>query len=298
MAAELQRGSPNLRFVSPELEEDYVRVDLMRSRTLIRVACTLAALLALFRGVEQAVAGSWNGILAIDFGLVVSVSILLAAIAWSPVFERLFLRLALIVVPVRNSIVAAHIAEAAAPRPARNAHDPAGLVDRTFFLPGAAISSSPSLWRADHGVFYCFRSLLRVGAPGCAKCLRVPAHGCDCLCDCCATPREQSRTAFLESRFIAELAQHDALTGTKNRRVFDEYLTRLWQQAMDDARPIAILLIDIDHFKAYNDRYGHQAGDQTLRRVAQTAQTFVRRPPRCPGALRGRGVRGNPLRCR
>ncbi len=49
---------------------------------------------------------------------------------------------------------------------------------------------------------------------------------------------KQSRTAFLESRFIAELAQHDALTGTKNRRVFDEYLTRLWQQAMDDARPL------------------------------------------------------------
>jgi diguanylate cyclase (GGDEF)-like protein len=87
-----------------------------------------------------------------------------------------------------------------------------------------------------------------------------------------------SRTSFLETRLIAELAQHDALTGTKNRRVFDEHLARLWPRAIEDGRAIAILLIDVDHFKAYNDRYGHQAGDQALRRVAQTVQMFVRRP--------------------
>jgi diguanylate cyclase (GGDEF)-like protein len=87
-----------------------------------------------------------------------------------------------------------------------------------------------------------------------------------------------SRTGFLEDRLIADLAQHDALTGTKNRRVFDEHLTRLWQQAIEDGRAIAVLLLDVDHFKAYNDRYGHLAGDLALRRVAQTVQRFVRRP--------------------
>ncbi len=87
-----------------------------------------------------------------------------------------------------------------------------------------------------------------------------------------------SRAHFLESHLIEELAQHDALTGTKNRRVFDEYLVRLWQQAIEDGRAIGLLLLDIDHFKAYNDRYGHQAGDQALRRVAQAAQRLVRRP--------------------
>jgi diguanylate cyclase (GGDEF)-like protein len=87
-----------------------------------------------------------------------------------------------------------------------------------------------------------------------------------------------SRRSFVESRLIAEFALHDALTGTKNRRVFDEHLARLWQQARDDRRSLAILLIDVDHFKAYNDRYGHQAGDETLRRVAETLQYFVRRP--------------------
>jgi diguanylate cyclase (GGDEF)-like protein len=86
------------------------------------------------------------------------------------------------------------------------------------------------------------------------------------------------RTSFLEGHVIAELAQHDALTGTKNRRVFDDYLARIWPQAMEDGRAIGILLIDVDHFKAYNDNYGHQAGDQALRHVAQTIQKFVRHP--------------------
>jgi diguanylate cyclase (GGDEF)-like protein len=84
-----------------------------------------------------------------------------------------------------------------------------------------------------------------------------------------------SRKSFLDSRLLAELAQNDSLTGLKNRRMFDEYLERLWQQAVEQSQSLAVLMIDVDHFKAYNDRYGHQAGDQTLRRVAQTLQTFV-----------------------
>src|SRR5262249_25239297 len=89
---------------------------------------------------------------------------------------------------------------------------------------------------------------------------------------------KHARKSFLESRLLAELAQLDPLTGLKNRRVLDDHLDRVWQQAGDDGRTIAVLLIDVDYFKAYNDRYGHQAGDQTLRRLAHTLQSFVRRP--------------------
>jgi diguanylate cyclase (GGDEF)-like protein len=86
------------------------------------------------------------------------------------------------------------------------------------------------------------------------------------------------RTSFLESRLITELVELDPLTGAKNRRVFDEHLASLWQQGIKDRRPLAILLIDVDHFKAFNDRYGHQAGDHALRRVAQALKAHVHRP--------------------
>jgi diguanylate cyclase (GGDEF)-like protein len=87
-----------------------------------------------------------------------------------------------------------------------------------------------------------------------------------------------SRRSFLESHLIADLAQRDALTGLNNRRVFDEHLENLWFRAGDEARVLTLMLIDVDHFKAYNDRYGHQAGDHALQRVAATLQTFVARP--------------------
>ena len=64
----------------------------------------------------------------------------------------------------------------------------------------------------------------------------------------------------------------------KNRRVLDEHLTRLWSQAVHDERSVAILLIDVDHFKSFNDCYGHQAGDECLRAVAVSLSQCARRP--------------------
>jgi PleD family two-component response regulator len=91
-----------------------------------------------------------------------------------------------------------------------------------------------------------------------------------------------ARRSFLESHLIADLAERDALTGLNNRRVFDEHLETLWARASAEARVLTIMLIDVDHFKAYNDRYGHQAGDHALQRVASTLQTFVTRSDAAP----------------
>jgi diguanylate cyclase (GGDEF)-like protein len=75
-----------------------------------------------------------------------------------------------------------------------------------------------------------------------------------------------------------ETARRDGLTGIANRRTFDEHVDRVWSQAAREGRPLTLLLIDIDHFKAYNDRFGHQAGDECLRRVAWSLNSSARRP--------------------
>jgi diguanylate cyclase (GGDEF)-like protein len=75
--------------------------------------------------------------------------------------------------------------------------------------------------------------------------------------------REISRRSVAESK-LEELATTDALTGLKNRRKFNATIDAEWRRAARQQEPLALLMIDADHFKAYNDTFGHQAGDQVL----------------------------------
>ncbi|KYC37034.1 hypothetical protein WA1_46165 [Scytonema hofmannii PCC 7110] len=77
---------------------------------------------------------------------------------------------------------------------------------------------------------------------------------------------------------LQRLATLDGLTQIANRRSFDEFLDREWQRSKREQSPISLLLCDIDHFKLYNDYYGHQAGDRCLQQFAQTLDTVVKRP--------------------
>ncbi|NJN46327.1 MAG: diguanylate cyclase [Candidatus Competibacteraceae bacterium] len=70
--------------------------------------------------------------------------------------------------------------------------------------------------------------------------------------------------------FLADLSMTDGLTGIPNRRRFDEFLDTEWARAIRARTPLSLVLIDVDHFKAYNDQYGHAAGDRCLQTVAQT----------------------------
>jgi diguanylate cyclase (GGDEF)-like protein len=67
---------------------------------------------------------------------------------------------------------------------------------------------------------------------------------------------------------LAELAVTDPLTGLRNRRGLDQALDREWRRGGRDRTPLGIIMLDVDHFKAFNDAYGHVAGDDCLRRVA------------------------------
>ena len=90
----------------------------------------------------------------------------------------------------------------------------------------------------------------------------------------------KERTEELEeaNEQLQELTRVDGLTGIANRRRLDEDLDREWKRMMREKRPLSVILCDIDHFKFYNDTYGHQQGDECLAKVAVAIKRSVNRP--------------------
>ncbi len=81
-----------------------------------------------------------------------------------------------------------------------------------------------------------------------------------------------------QSELLRRLAYMDSLTGVANRRHFDQALDAEWRRCRRSGRPLALILFDIDHFKQFNDLYGHQAGDECLRAVAGALRSGLARP--------------------
>jgi diguanylate cyclase (GGDEF)-like protein len=98
--------------------------------------------------------------------------------------------------------------------------------------------------------------------------------------------REITRRAQAEDR-LEELATTDALTGLKNRRKFDAEIDSEWRRATRLKVPLALLMIDADHFKSYNDNFGHQAGDEVLIGIAICISDSVRRAGDCAARYGG-----------
>ncbi|MCX5828269.1 MAG: diguanylate cyclase [Deltaproteobacteria bacterium] len=97
--------------------------------------------------------------------------------------------------------------------------------------------------------------------------------------------RERERELIVMSRKLAaanqvlqRLSMLDGLTGIPNRRRFDEVLAYEWKQAMRSKQPLSLVMIDIDHFKAFNDHYGHLTGDDCLKQVALAMSSILKRP--------------------
>jgi diguanylate cyclase (GGDEF)-like protein len=101
--------------------------------------------------------------------------------------------------------------------------------------------------------------------------------GCGFVTD--VTERKRSELALLETRDrLARLARTDELTGIPNRRALDERLAASWREAAREGKPLSLALADVDHFKQYNDKLGHGAGDACLAAVARTMAGAARRP--------------------
>jgi diguanylate cyclase (GGDEF)-like protein len=98
--------------------------------------------------------------------------------------------------------------------------------------------------------------------------------------------REIGRRAIAEDK-LEELATTDALTGLKNRRKFDTAIDAEWRRAARQKTPLALLMIDADYFKTYNDTFGHQAGDEVLVGIAICITDAVRRASDCTARYGG-----------
>jgi diguanylate cyclase (GGDEF)-like protein len=275
-AMELQRRS-TLRFARP-LEREYSQSRLADSRTLIRVASTVSVIMTLGRGSERFLAHSVDLWSLIQMLTVLVSALALASMAWGPSFARLYPKWSPVLVPLKNSLIALQIAGATARgQPEMLMALPIVLIGSFFFL---GLPFRASLLCCGTTILTYVVASIHFDVPqatalhsyyllvgGAIACVIAVWH-----------LEKVARKSFLEGELIRELAQRDPLTGTRNRRMFDEHLELTWQQAVAQQRGMAIVLIDIDHFKAYNDYYGHQAGDQTLRQVAQTVQKIIRRP--------------------
>jgi diguanylate cyclase (GGDEF)-like protein len=89
---------------------------------------------------------------------------------------------------------------------------------------------------------------------------------------------EMSRDLAAANRELEKLSHQDGLTGIANRRYFDGYLSTELRRAAREHQPLSLILSDVDQFKPFNDCYGHQAGDDCLRRVAAALSSAGRRP--------------------
>jgi len=90
--------------------------------------------------------------------------------------------------------------------------------------------------------------------------------------------REAKRRAEALARQLRQISAEDGLTGIANRRHFDHVFLREWRRAARGRYPLSLVLLDLDFFKEFNDRYGHHAGDEALRRVAAVLAGYGRRP--------------------
>jgi diguanylate cyclase (GGDEF)-like protein len=278
-ASELRRDFPDLRF-SPALEKDFQAFQLDRARSRVRffqlATCMLclavAAHLMFLDGVgTREVLVSW-------LGLAIPTSVFLVWASWGRLYNRVYVPVARIALPLLGIVSAAGVASRVITGHPEPFYFLTSYSIALFFLGGQRFREAlvaNALMIVAHGVALTFMgesfgavsyyvSVLTITAA-------VGAFGYSGV-------ERQLRTSFLERGLMSEMAARDGLTGLKNRGAFDDHFPRMWQQGLRDRRSLALLLIDVDHFKAYNDRYGHQAGDQALRRVAQVVQNFARRP--------------------
>ena len=165
-----------------------------------------------------------------------------------------------------------YISDAAFQMFGRHPKEMIGQKGKQYFLEEDLTILDASRQRLDNGAT-AVSNCLRVNRPDdrlvWVECnvQRVPVKGSATEFELVMVVRDVTERQLLETRLEA-LALEDGLTGLANRRAFDQTLDREWRRTVRDGSQMALILIDADHFKSFNDHYGHQVGDDCLRAVA------------------------------
>jgi diguanylate cyclase (GGDEF)-like protein len=277
--AEELRGKPVRTLFVAALEEEYAASHVQRVRRRVRIWFTVALIVtALFTVGQIQRAGISNPVTLIYLTSLLPCTAALVWLAWSRRFESLYLFAAPCLVGVFSTLIALLIALAiAAGRDEQLAALTVDLIAIFFF---AGLMYRQALWISTITFVVFVISSVVAKTPEFLLLKSVVAIALTSgMAAIVYRDVEQSyRRHFLEGALVRELMARDGLSGLANRRAFDEHLLRVWHQAQRDRRPLALLMIDIDYFKRYNDDYGHQAGDEALRAVATVIQGFARRP--------------------
>jgi len=157
------------------------------------------------------------------------------------------------------------------------AGDPASLHPDDHLLVAAALERHLS-GEIDE-LMLEFRMIRRDGTPVWVEtnCRTVRDANTGRPSDIILTMRDISHKKALEQELSA-LARKDGLTGLANRRAFDEFMDCEWARSLRNQKQLSLLLVDVDHFKDFNDLNGHQVGDDCLRTIAATLQEVCQRP--------------------
>lgn len=277
-AAELRKDGIHLRF--PErLEERYLDQHVEHVTVRVRAWTAVVTMIGIVFSVDQLVEeGFWTPmVLAHLFGILPTV-LVMTTLAWLPGRMRTYLKVASVLQPIYVVPVSAAVADAMAAGFAEEIVILLLIVIGAFFFMGLLFRASLVTAVSAFLSFAVFAIMSGVATALIVKASLLVAVGLLLGVTIGRDVERSYRKQFLEQSLISELADRDGLTGLKNRRAYDEHLLRVWRHALRENDELALVMIDIDYFKPYNDRYGHQAGDATLRKVADALKEFARRP--------------------
>lgn len=281
VAPEAQGRAWRLRF-EPTVELEFVAQQSASARRWVRMSTLLALSTTLgFAVIDHWVLGFQNPVPdVVRFGLQLPIVLIVIALTSSRFYERWYAAAIQVAAPLFGLglvVMAAYAPALQVPLVG------ARLLLVTFFFYFMLGMPLGVAVRSNLTVVFGYAAASFLGAiPGPVAIYQMFALLCANLIGAagCYALEHANRLAFLERRRLQELAARDGLTGLYSRAAFEERIRDLWAQATRDQQPVTVIMIDIDHFKAYNDHYGHQAGDECLRRVARAiGGTATRRAP-------------------